>query len=388
MSGKRPIDPNSERPGCEDDLPAVGALSGKLMRAREGKNPGFKPPYGYGSDPESGAFVVDPAEAGVVRRIYALHRQGCGVINIARRLNEEGSCFRRGRRWGQGTVRKILENPIYRGELQYGRSSRNPSHGRREGEPFYLHHEPKVVLQDALPAIVSREEWAVAQLIRASRPGAARGTSGRAFSSSHLLSGIACCRCGQSIVGHRGRGDGCVYYCCSGRRKKGKRGCNCGYLQQGVVDRIVLARFREEFLRGLETRQQRVEADREAAANRAREAREGVAAAAACRARQGQQRADSDREGRRAGEPVEALERELREAEAEMGLWAYEAEMVEQARDIQGVPVERQKQLLRHFVRSVRLFREEGSQQVICDLRLKEPGTGLGRPGMQAPASG
>jgi hypothetical protein len=300
------------------------ALLGKLRRAREGKNPGFKPPYGYATDPATGRFVVDPVEAGVVRRIYALHREGNGVINIARRLNEEGTDFRQGRRWSRSTVRKILGNPIYRGELQYGRSSRNPDHGRVEGELFYLHHEPRVVVRDGLPAIVSKEEWAAAQLIRASRPGVAKGASGRAFSSRYLLSGIACCRCGRSIVGQKGPGDGYLYYCCSEQRRKGRRGCNCGYLRQEMVDRIVLERFREEFPRVLEGR------------------------------------------WRWAG-PPERLPRD-----SENGILGYEADMIQLALQIEKLEVAQQKEVLRYFVRSVRLFREGAGRQVMCQIQWKE----------------
>lgn len=354
MNKGRPAESDNQVREGETQYAVGAALSGKVARALEGRNPGFKPPYGYNTDPDSGAFIVDSAEAEVVRRIFALHRQGAGVISIARRLNDEGVAFRFGRRWSQSTVRKILCNPIYRGELQYGRTSRNPDHAREKGEPFYHHHEPMVVLEGVLPAIIPPEEWAATQIIRGSRPAVGRGASGRAASSRYLLSGIACCRCGNSIVGHKAKGDGYLYYCCSGQRARGKRSCNCGYLRQEAIDRMVLARFREEFLPRLQPLLGRIEVGREAAYQRVMEARGTLAATRA--------------QGEQAGAP----KAELEEAEMQLARWEYEVDMVAQAREVEGLPVEQQKQVLRYFVRSVRLFRHEEGGQLICDLQWKD----------------
>ncbi len=278
------------------------ALSGKLRRAQEGRNPGFRPPYGYQVDVGGGVFAVEPVEAVVVRQIYDLYRDGSGALAITYRLNQEGVQFRGGRSWSVSTVKKILENPLYCGDLQYGRLSRNPNWGKQEGESFYRHHEPQVVSRDAVPAIVPRAEWDAVQAIRASRPGVGGGASGRAVSSRHLLSGIARCLCGCTIIGYRGRGETEFYYRCSGQRRKGRQSCDCGYVRQEVVDEIVLRKVEEDLA------------------------------------------------GRSPFDPERAL----------------------QLQQLRQMPVAQQKQLLRDLVESVRIFRKQGTQELVCDIHWKK----------------
>ncbi len=305
MASKRQGGMGKSRQGCSEEERALWsehALSGKLHRAQEGRNPGFRPPYGYQVDAAGGVFVVEPAEAAVVRRLYDLYRHGSGALAITYHLNEEGVPFRGGRPWSVSTVKRILENPLYCGDLQYGRLSRNPNRGKQEGEAFYTHQEPQVISRDAVPAIVPREEWEAIQAIRASRPAVGSGSSGRALSSKHLLSGIARCLCGCTVIGYRGRGEGELYYRCSGQRRKSRQSCDCGYVRQEVVDEIVLGRLEADLSSGSIT--------------------------------------DPDRAA--------------------------------QLRDLRNLPVVQQKQLLRELIESIRIFRGQGTQELVCDIHWKE----------------
>ncbi|MHB0869979.1 MAG: recombinase family protein [Chloroflexota bacterium] len=297
---KLPLAPAEAGGGAEMELSRERAFLGKLKRAMEGKNPGFKPPYGYRLYAGVGVFALEPAEAELVRRIYRLYSSGSGTLAITHRLNEEGVSFRAGRPWSVSTVKKILENPIYCGDLQYGRRSRNPDRG--SGEPFYLCQDPQVLLRDAVPAVLPREEWDAVQAIRASRPAVGKGGSGRAFSSRHLLSGVARCVCGCTIIGYRGRGQTEYYYRCSGQRRKGKQACECGYLRQEEVDVLVLRR----------------------------------------------------------------LEQDL---EARRGLGSETARRLQGLRDL---PAAERKQLLRDMVECIRIFRKQGTQELVCEIQWKE----------------
>ncbi len=362
-------------------------FSGKLRRAEEGRNPGFKPPYGY-----QPGFVPDPDEAPVVRRIYEMYRRGAGVISITYKLNGEGLRFRGGRLWNESTVKKILENPLYCGDLHYGRRSRNPARAKRKGESFYLvQAEPAVVRRDAVPAIIAREEWNAVQAVRATRPGVAKGSSGRAFSSPHLLTGLARCVCGHAIIGYKGGGSKEYYYRCSGQRKKGSAACGCGYIRQDLVNEIVLTKLRSEF--GDQVAQERyAERTRAEAAAQLEGARSAAAAVgrelarleeAEARIRKlfrdgeltleefREQRADMAREGQELRQRAERLERAAADIEAAMAVEAQTAELARSVGDIRRLEVEHQKQLLRHFVASLTLFRAPGTDDVLCDVQWK-----------------
>ncbi|HLN64352.1 MAG TPA: recombinase family protein [Symbiobacteriaceae bacterium] len=369
-------------------------FSGKLRRAEEGRNPGFRAPYGYSS--ADGRFAVEPAEAAVVQRIFAMYRQGAGVIAIAHRLNEEGQRFRQGRLWHESTVKKLLANPIYCGDLTYGRRTRNPNRGKREGEPYFLTQEPPVVQRDAVPVIVSRAEWNAVQEARAARPGAGKGQSGRAFSSTHLLTGIARCACGGALVGYRaGGGNGALYYRCAAGRQKGPQACTSGYIRQDLVDAVVLAKLQAEF-------GDRVAVERYAAAARTEaraageRAAEGLAAAQKALARLDEQearmrrlfreeqlsleeyreqRADMAAERERLQARLQQAAAAAAEAEAALAGLQRAEEMAGHIAAIRSLPVEQQKHLLRHFAQSVTLRKNPDDDEVACEIVWKWNGT-------------
>ncbi len=73
--------------------------------------------YGYGHD-ENGELVPIPEEADVIRMIYAWHSQGVSLRSISARLQEQNLLSPRGKpKWGIETIRKILQNEKYRGDV-------------------------------------------------------------------------------------------------------------------------------------------------------------------------------------------------------------------------------------------------------------------------------
>jgi len=92
--------------------------SGRRAKAGHGGYAGGAAPYGYRHD-KDGGLAVEAAEAAVVRRIFALAAGGAAQAAIARALNAESLRTRRGRRWRHGGVGYILDNPKYRGAVEY-----------------------------------------------------------------------------------------------------------------------------------------------------------------------------------------------------------------------------------------------------------------------------
>ena len=89
--------------------------------ARQGFFNGSKPPFGYrvvetealgNKGQKKKRLGVDPAEAAIVQRIYALYLHGCdgselGAKSIATNLNDRGITLR-GQRWTRGRVHQVL----------------------------------------------------------------------------------------------------------------------------------------------------------------------------------------------------------------------------------------------------------------------------------------
>ena len=96
-------------------------------------------PYGYRKDPDCRHRLIQDREtAPVVRRIFWLYLEGNSDRNIAALLTQEqiptpsqlkkqrGEDLGRGdcTRWAAGTIRKILQNPVYLGHMVQGREEK------------------------------------------------------------------------------------------------------------------------------------------------------------------------------------------------------------------------------------------------------------------------
>jgi DNA invertase Pin-like site-specific DNA recombinase len=110
--------------------------AGKVEARKQGRHATGRVPFGYRSAGR-GRLEVDGEEAAVVRRIFDWSREGLGPGTIARRLNTEGISGPTGKTWHRQTVRNLIRNPVYAGEL----------HG----------------VKKAQPAIVSRRVWNTVQ---------------------------------------------------------------------------------------------------------------------------------------------------------------------------------------------------------------------------------
>ena len=135
-------------------------------------------PFGYEKSREvKNTVVVNQKEAEIVRYIFALALEGNGSTQIARILNERGIPTKtqmrcperkdkddRVRAWDNVSVRAVLNNRFYLGEMVYGKSKRKNvgSKGaialpREEWKVIPEHHEPLVTLEDYEKVCLFRE---------------------------------------------------------------------------------------------------------------------------------------------------------------------------------------------------------------------------------------
>jgi site-specific DNA recombinase len=110
---------------------------GRLHRARAGAPPGWSnPPYGYryisGDKPHTGTVVVEECEAAIVRQIFAwVGDEGLRLREVSQRLTARGLKPRSSKRWGQGTLARVVHNGVYIGRAHHQKyESIEPSHPR------------------------------------------------------------------------------------------------------------------------------------------------------------------------------------------------------------------------------------------------------------------
>ena len=105
-------------------------------KMEEGKFLGNYAPYGYRKDPaDRHHLVIDGETAPIVQRIYDLYLSGLSCKMVAEKLTAEQiptpSQVKKTRgedmgrkdclRWSAGTIRKILQNPVYLGHMVQGK---------------------------------------------------------------------------------------------------------------------------------------------------------------------------------------------------------------------------------------------------------------------------
>ena len=93
-------------------------FGGRKVKASHGGFAGGRAPYGYrkGTD---GELVMHAEEALVVRTIFNWRRLGWTLAAIAGELNALAVLAPKGRHWHPGRIAYILDNPKYRGDVEY-----------------------------------------------------------------------------------------------------------------------------------------------------------------------------------------------------------------------------------------------------------------------------
>jgi site-specific DNA recombinase len=193
----------------ERDLTADRVKVALDARARKGHHAGGHAPLGY--EWRGGELVKHPAEAAVVRRIFADYIAGRSQRAIVRALNAEAIPTRGGGLWLQSTVNGVLCSRIYTGRLD------------REGELIAGTHPP----------LIDDETWSKVEQAR----GRHRRTGGRRSRSNHLLTNglLRCGRCGSALL-PRSRSDERPRYVCAGRVQHGPDYCSQPSLLREAVD--------------------------------------------------------------------------------------------------------------------------------------------------------
>lgn len=207
-----------------------------------------------------------PERVDIVRRIFIWYAgpASLGFKAIADRLNREGVVSPKGNGWSLSTIRSMIVNTVYIGQVVWNRRAMGKFHriaDRREVERDgcgkrrldWNVPEDWLVCEDAHKPIVDRELFDHAQRImkeRGVRRHANGFLSGKAKTSQYLLSGLLRCgACGGSMHGRtiwksKRRKDcsrvGTSYYVCSAAIAKGKSICLPIQLVQGAMDDFIM----------------------------------------------------------------------------------------------------------------------------------------------------
>jgi site-specific DNA recombinase len=151
---------------------------------------------------------INPEQAAVVVRIFTMYAEGPGSVKIARLLNADHVPSPRPRGWSQTTVRGVLRNPLYRGDVLWGRIKSVVRRGKDYNQPrpeseWHRREDPalRIVPEPLWQTVQARREGRRRAFPRSPRTGQLLGRPNwHDGQSNYLMTGFACCSfCGGSV---------------------------------------------------------------------------------------------------------------------------------------------------------------------------------------------
>jgi len=156
------------------------------VRTRLGKSIGGAAPYGYRW--EGNRLVIDPTEAPVRRLMYDMFLQCRRFKTVARLLNEKGYRTRRGMKFTDSSVARLLDDPVAKGK-------RRVNYTTVVDAKKNLKPEDQWVWVDVEP-IVSEDIWNQAQTVFQGRQDKRTPIARRPV---QLFAGLTFCACGGKM---------------------------------------------------------------------------------------------------------------------------------------------------------------------------------------------
>ncbi|SHJ58429.1 recombinase family protein [Paramaledivibacter caminithermalis] len=208
---------------------------GKLQRANKGLYNGSNAPYGYKKSGKDKLIPAQDITTEVVKIIFNMYLQGQGFYKIAKYLNQQGyptPSMAAGKTnsnnlWHQSTIKNILTNEIYIGNMVQNRSrTKDLLNGIREPnlEKEYIR------VNNTHEAIIDKNTFELVQRIYKRR------RKKRITNDKHLFSNLLYCgECGSRLHYKKDKDT----YICGRLNKMGKKYCQGCYVKEKEMKMII-----------------------------------------------------------------------------------------------------------------------------------------------------
>ncbi|MCX7781744.1 MAG: recombinase family protein [Negativicutes bacterium] len=174
------------------------SLRGKKAKVMSGKPLFGKEKYGYHCDRQTGQYVINEAEAEIVRLIFKKYLENmAGVATLYEQLKAMGIVNRAGKPFSISVLHRILSEEMYAGtKWAFQKVSKNIGQKKRK----VVTRNKSEWISIEVPAIIDRETFEKTTALRRQNKAVAR----RNTKFGYLLSGIIkCAKCGYAMNGVR-----------------------------------------------------------------------------------------------------------------------------------------------------------------------------------------
>lgn len=198
------------------------------------------PPYGYCNN--KGVMEIIPEEANIIKEIFDKTLQGYSSESIAEALNEKQLRIKRNKKWSSGTIRGIIKNGKYIGDVIFQKTFTDDNYIRHKNKgqktSYYMenHHE----------AIISREVYYKAnRLIQQRKLEKCNDRETTKFQNRYCFSGrIICGECGNKFKRriHTLPKKKYIAWCCA-THIQDKHTCSMKYIKEDCIKYALIIMF-------------------------------------------------------------------------------------------------------------------------------------------------
>jgi site-specific DNA recombinase len=233
-------------------------------RAKKGLFKGSIPPYGYRVQ-DGNLFIKEDYTPGIVRRIFNEYLAGSGRESIGRRLYNEGvptpaevaGKKNTGEHWNDSTIKVILTNPHYAGDLVQGRDTTVSVTSKKRKK---VDKNDQIIKKGTHETIISREDFDAVQeqlKVRSKTIPAPK---------KHLFTNILyCADCGKGMW-YRSNRKG---YICGNYARHGSKACSSHTVKEEFLKYTILSDIqtlvgkinKEEYIKQLEVKSKKSKND-------------------------------------------------------------------------------------------------------------------------------
>lgn len=226
---------------------------GNKEKAKKGKFSNSTPPYGYIRDKATQKLILgDDTEVNAVKLIFDLYvNRNLGSFKIAETLNKQGITTSKGNMWSRKTIKDILKNEAYIGNIVHGKTRykylQNLEGNGKTIKEIKVDKDDWVIVEDAHPGIIDKVTFEKAQQILKSR------NIGQTFKHvKHPLTGLLKCgKCENGMVCQKRSGSkkDYRYYICKTYHKYGRDVCSQTNINADEIEKIIYEDLLNELIK-------------------------------------------------------------------------------------------------------------------------------------------
>lgn len=223
-------------------------------KRKNGQFIGSFAPYGYIKDPDNkNHFLVDSEASKVVKRIFDLYIKGNSMHSIVKLLNAEGvdcpskykgkhstykNAMVKNYLWTQETIKRILTNPTYKGDMAQGRQYKINYKVKKFKK---IAKENWIIANDTHEPIIDPKDFDYVQEL------IFRKTTSYTMPEKavHLLNGLMFCKdCGAKLT-YRRNCSGNMVVMCMNYSRYGKEKCTSHRVKESIIEDYVVGELKK-----------------------------------------------------------------------------------------------------------------------------------------------